>query len=106
MVGPPRPRLARGTSRGRGLPPVTLALPCSGQSELFFAGDVASKDAARGLCEGCLVRSPCLERALEIGDVPGVWGGHDQAERRQLARARAHAHHAHAHDDAPTSGER
>ena len=41
-------------------------------------------DEAKGICEGCPVRSPCLEYALEAGEAFGIWGGKTPAERRRM----------------------
>jgi hypothetical protein len=41
---------------------------------------------ARRLCRTCPVREPCLHYALDH-HVEGVWGGLDEAERRQLRAA-------------------
>ncbi len=62
---------------------------CSGTDpELFFAGDPESVETARALCEGCPVRTPCLEAALALGEMHGVWGGVTEGQRRRMIRAR------------------
>ena len=45
--------------------------------------------AARALCAGCPVRTPCLEYALDVREPHGIWGGLTQLERRRLTRRRA-----------------
>ncbi|KPI31399.1 transcription factor WhiB [Actinobacteria bacterium OV320] len=57
--------------------------------ELFFAiGPHSAREIAQAkrVCVGCPVRSACLEWALDTGQNHGVWGGLDEAERRQIAR--------------------
>lgn len=55
--------------------------------ELFFpiGNSKASErqaEEAKAVCDACLVREECLERAFEIGDPDGIWGGMTQEERR------------------------
>lgn len=40
--------------------------------------------AAKAVCAGCEVREECLAYALEADEPEGIWGGLNQAERRQL----------------------
>ncbi|MFF1444184.1 WhiB family transcriptional regulator [Streptomyces sp. NPDC058295] len=57
--------------------------------ELFFAiGPRSARETAQAkrVCGGCPVRTACLEWALDTGQSHGVWGGLDEAERRQVAR--------------------
>lgn len=56
--------------------------------ELFFAGDDASVAAAKQVCARCPVRSECLETALAVNEMHGVWGGMAEGERRRLIRRR------------------
>lgn len=44
---------------------------------------------ARAVCQGCAVRSPCLDLALAEGHVDGVWGGLSANERAAIKRDRA-----------------
>ncbi len=75
------------------LPPITddpwrTRAACDGTDpELFFAGDTASVEAARALCAGCPVRAQCLEAALDLGEMHGVWGGMAEGQRRRLIRS-------------------
>lgn len=55
---------------------------------LFFAGDEESTRAAMELCAVCPVRRTCLEEALALGEMHGVWGGTTEPERRRMIRAR------------------
>ncbi|WP_328921161.1 WhiB family transcriptional regulator [Streptomyces sp. NBC_00208] len=43
-------------------------------------------EEAKAVCDGCPVREPCLEWAMEHGQDSGVWGGLGEAERRALKR--------------------
>lgn len=45
-------------------------------------------DQARAICARCLVRSECLDQAVANGEA-GVWGGTDEAERRDLRKRAA-----------------
>lgn len=56
--------------------------------DLFFAGDDASVRAAKQVCATCPVRTPCLETALAVNEMHGVWGGMAESERRRLIRKR------------------
>ena len=42
---------------------------------------------AKDICMTCPVRKPCLEYALAIREPHGIWGGKNEAERRQLLDA-------------------
>ncbi len=44
-------------------------------SEVFFSEDIGGIAAAKRICAGCPVLSPCLEGALERREPWGVWGG-------------------------------
>lgn len=56
--------------------------------ELFFAADEASVERAKLVCADCPVRRPCLETALAVNEMHGVWGGMAEGERRRLIRRR------------------
>ena len=55
---------------------------------VFFPSDGVGVDVARRICQGCPVREPCLEYALEHRIDHGVWGGASERERRRIARQR------------------
>ena len=42
----------------------------------------------KAVCAGCTVRTPCLERALELNDDEGIWGGTSGRQRRLMRRER------------------
>ncbi|HEY1157505.1 MAG TPA: WhiB family transcriptional regulator [Arthrobacter sp.] len=54
--------------------------------ELFVGG--AAQSRAKGLCEGCGVRTECLAYALDQRIEHGFWGGMTERERRALLRRR------------------
>lgn len=56
--------------------------------DLFFAGDDASVREAKQVCAVCPVRMQCLETALAVNEMHGVWGGMAEGERRRLIRQR------------------
>lgn len=39
---------------------------------------------AKAICSTCSVKNSCLQYALNIREPNGVWGGLNEAERRQL----------------------
>jgi WhiB family redox-sensing transcriptional regulator len=55
--------------------PVGLDLPCTDDPELFFAEAPSDVEAAKALCQGCRIRTACLEGALDRREPWGVWGG-------------------------------
>ncbi len=70
-----------------GLLPNLARAACRGvDPDLFFAD--GRIEQAKTVCAGCPDRIPRLGYALESG-VQGVWGGTDDAERRELS-ARLH----------------
>ena len=72
------PVAAVGDWRSRGL--------CVGEDpDAFFPSHGDPGTAARRICRACPVRRDCLEYSTEA-DEDGIWGGRDQAERRNLKR--------------------
>jgi WhiB family transcriptional regulator, redox-sensing transcriptional regulator len=43
---------------------------------------------AKEICASCSVREPCLEYALGIREPHGIWGGCNEAERKELLARR------------------
>ncbi|PLS76275.1 MAG: WhiB family transcriptional regulator [Actinobacteria bacterium] len=39
---------------------------------------------AKAMCAACPVRQPCLDYALRIREPHGIWGGLNEAERKDL----------------------
>ena len=68
------------------LPDLSRAACRNVDPDLFFTD--GRTEQAKTVCAGCPDRIQCLGYALESG-VKGVWGGTDEAERRQLS-ARLH----------------
>ena len=54
----------------------------------FFPSDGVGVEAAQRICNGCPVKSPCLEYALEQRVDHGVWGGASERERRRILKRR------------------
>ena len=69
--------------------------------ELFFpisssGPAVHQAKRAKAICARCEIRQACLDYAISVGPIQGVWGGTTERERRVL-RQRGHrerAHHA------------
>lgn len=55
---------------------------------LFFPSDGIGVQVAQQVCEGCPVRTPCLEYALANSIEHGVWGGCSERERRRIKKRR------------------
>jgi WhiB family transcriptional regulator, redox-sensing transcriptional regulator len=64
---------------------------CRGKGVAMFfpdKGDAAGEQAAKAVCDRCIVRAECLRWAMETREPYGVLGGLTEAERRQLRRRR------------------
>ncbi|WBB62480.1 WhiB family transcriptional regulator [Streptomyces sp. WMMC500] len=62
--------------------------------ELFFPAGNSTPTLnqiaeAKTVCRTCPVAAPCLEWALRLGQVHGIWGGTTERERREMRRAEA-----------------
>ena len=57
-------------------------------SDFWFPEKGEPVTEAKRICEGCPVRVPCLEYALEIGDKFGIWGGKSERQRRTIRTER------------------
>lgn len=70
-------------------------LPCEADPEKQYPDDRSLGEIAEAkrVCAGCplATRDACLERAIDLGDTHGVWGGLTYAERRLIAAGRAYA---------------
>ena len=42
----------------------------------------ARERRAKAICFQCAVREQCLDHALGVGELHGIWGGLNEAERR------------------------
>ena len=43
---------------------------------------------AKAICSECSVKNDCLQYAIEIREQHGIWGGLNEAERKQLLASR------------------
>ncbi len=57
-------------------------------ASVFFSDEPADIATAKRTCASCPVIGPCLERALEVGEPCGVWGGQIFVEGRVVANKR------------------
>lgn len=62
------------------------ALCAQTDPEAFFPEKGGSTREAKRICEGCEVRSQCLDYALANDERFGIWGGLSERERRKLRR--------------------
>ena len=62
------------------------ALCAQTDPEAFFPEKGGSTREAKRICEGCEVRSECLDYALENDERFGIWGGLSERERRKLRK--------------------
>jgi len=75
-----------------------LKAACRGpQSTVFFPPSsferkdekVDREGRAKEICRTCPVKAPCLEYAVRIREPHGIWGGLNEAERKNMLVARA-----------------
>lgn len=64
----------------------TVLTPCHYSWHLFFSPDLIDQERAKELCQGCIYRRPCLQRAITENHTDGIWGGFDEVERRLWVR--------------------
>jgi WhiB family redox-sensing transcriptional regulator len=89
-----RKRPARpGASRLAAAPDFSTAACRTADPDLFFAPDAEHERdrqrraaQAKAVCAGCPIRAACLVWALNTGQVYGIWGGADEADRRAIRR--------------------
>jgi WhiB family redox-sensing transcriptional regulator len=65
------------------------ALCAQTDPEAFFPEKGGSTREAKRICQGCEVRSECLEYALQHDERFGIWGGLSERERRKLKKRTA-----------------
>ena len=70
----------RGPQAAAFFPPVTLERKDD---------KAAREDRAKAICSTCSVRRDCLEYAVRIGEMHGIWGGLNESERKHLPQLRA-----------------
>ncbi|MDE3206884.1 MAG: WhiB family transcriptional regulator [Acidobacteriota bacterium] len=61
------------------------------ETQLFFPVGTSPRsqevvDVAKSICSSCPVQVACLKFAIVTNQEYGVWGGHDEEERRILRR--------------------
>ena len=70
---------------------------CRGpQADVFYPpprteprAERAEREArAKAICGRCSVIDECLEHALAVGEMYGIWGGHNEIERRRMLESR------------------
>lgn len=64
------------------------ALCAQTDPEEFFPEKGGSPRRAKRICQGCEVKTACLDYAMEHHIGWGVWGGLTEKERKRLATAR------------------
>lgn len=57
-----------------------------GGYQLFFPDDAAVAEIALRICDGCPVKAPCLDYAIEYNE-RGIWGGTSERGREQIRRS-------------------
>ena len=68
-------------------PPHWPEAACRGWDDIdFFPTQGQPSGPALGLCAGCPVRAECLDYAVPIVWLTGIWGGASENQRRQLRR--------------------
>ncbi len=61
-------------------------------SSWFFDGAVGkAPEKARRICADCPVQQECLDYALEIPSLEGIWGGTTERERQRLRKLKKSA---------------
>lgn len=50
----------------------------------WFPEKGQSTRPAKAVCADCIVRDECLDYALTLSPIPGIWGGTSDRERRAL----------------------
>ncbi len=64
-----------------------LRAACRGLDvDLFYSVEEDDVAAALAVCEGCPVRTRCLDLALQRRESFGTWGGTTEAYRRRIFR--------------------
>jgi WhiB family redox-sensing transcriptional regulator len=63
--------------------------PCVGQTDLFFPNfddEFPTETEAKAICGTCPFTARCLDYAMYMGDVEGVYGGLNGKERAKVRR--------------------
>lgn len=57
-------------------------------TNFFFAEDAKSVRKAEEFCQTCSVKNECLNYAVSLNIIYGVWGGMNAKRRRRLIKMR------------------
>jgi len=61
---------------------------CGGEdTDLFFSESRTDRKRAMEICQGCPVRTDCLNSALARGEKNGIWGGLGLTGRKRVLAA-------------------
>lgn len=55
---------------------------------IFFPSDGVGVEIAKKICAECIVKSQCLDYAIDNRIDHGVWGGTSERERRKIIKSR------------------
>jgi len=58
-------------------------------TDIWFPADTNASPAARraiAICQGCPVRTECLDHAMALPEFHGIWGGLTAPQRHELRR--------------------
>ena len=75
-----------------------LKAACRGpQAAVFFPPStferkdekIERENRAKDICRTCPVKNPCLDYSVRIREPHGIWGGLNEAERKQLVLSRS-----------------
>lgn len=72
-------------------------LPCQTHDpEIWFpvgssGAATAQAELAASYCQGCPIKAACLQRALDLNAVDGIWGGTNPYQRANIIRRRERA---------------
>lgn len=54
--------------------------------KIFFSAKIKDRELAMSLCNNCLVKSECLEFALEMESVDGIFGATTGDQRKAMLK--------------------
>ena len=58
----------------------------SAEPSIFFSAKIKDRAEALSLCNSCVVRDECLDFALEMESIDGIYGGLLGDERKELLK--------------------
>ncbi|MDY5585627.1 MAG: WhiB family transcriptional regulator [Arcanobacterium sp.] len=80
--------LGYGTTTADDLAWMEDALCAQTDPDIFYPEKGGSTAPATSICEGCSVRSECLEYAITNDIRHGIWGGTSDNDRKRISRER------------------